>query len=158
MRHEDCAHCNGEDVPKKVHEAIEEFGWAATGVAPGEGYHPFVYTTGLTEMGKAEMIMIGLPIYTAHGILQDVIDAMHEGLELEPGKTYPNLIGGDYQLAVVEVLNPVNDDYPQSITHRYYEGCFQSYQLVWPDRHGKFPWDKGSKAVEEPVLGVWTGE
>jgi len=155
MTDHECIHCSGHDVEQVMSEKIAEHGWTATGVKSDRGHFPFVYTTGLTKLGQPELIMIGIPIQLGYGVIQDTIDAMHEGLVLEAGKTYPNLVSGDYELAVVEVIDPLNPEYPQSCTTIFYGETFRSYQLVWPDQKGRYPWDEGSQVSEQPVLGVW---
>jgi len=62
-------------------------------------------------------------------------------------------------VAFVEVLDPLGDEFPMSMVNRLY-GEVRALQLVWPDKHGRFPWhsDFEKRYVEkQPLLGVWRG-
>lgn len=48
---------------------IEKYGWLIQYVEADEGEPSFAYTVGLTGLGLAELHVVGLPVQTAHELL-----------------------------------------------------------------------------------------
>src|SRR5689334_18985943 len=63
------------DFTTELEALIREHGWAVQGVfdATSPGPSGWVYTIGLEDLGHAELMIVGLPLDTAHGLLNRVL-------------------------------------------------------------------------------------
>jgi hypothetical protein len=143
---------------------ISEHGWAIQAVrpraddpAPGP---PFAYTVGLSrpQFGHPELLMIGLPTDTAHTILNDLGEKVRRGERLHPGQRIKGLLRGGYEVELLAVDDAADPRAPLSVATRLYGhgGPVDALQVVWPDRHHRFPWDPGFDAgmrAMQPLLG-----
>ena len=104
---------------------------------------PFTYTVGLWRMADhPELIITGLPAETAKWVLDRAVQEIREGRAISPGTTVPGLIG-EYPAAAREVDAARLSEL--AFAADLYRGIvFRAVQVIWPDRTGKFPWDRGS--------------
>ena len=89
-------------------DLIREHGWAVQGVCNPRGSpgpSGWAYTIGLEDRDRPELLIVGLPMSTAHGLLNDVITEAVDGARRWPsvGDTIVGLAQGGYGLRVVEV-------------------------------------------------------
>jgi hypothetical protein len=127
-------------------DMIDRFGLALQYVFNGEDDHvpPFCYTIGLHELGHPELLVFGLDQGTSAKILNTVGARIRDGERLRDGDVLT--LAGESPLLVTartvpnpgEILFSANRHY-----HRPDEDSVPALQLVWPDAHGRFPWDTG---------------
>lgn len=147
------------DIDALVAEHIETHGWHATGVFPTEdsapNTPPFVYTAGLTEKDKPELIIFGLAARVGHSILATAVDRLLDD-DLSLGRA-SNLIEG-LDAYILNVKATHWSDYLSVAIRRSRTErptmLFRCWQIVWPDKDGKFPWESGYSMPEwlQPVL------
>jgi hypothetical protein len=148
------------DYERNVLRNVEKFGWHCTSVTPGEGETdspPFSYTVGLYQTyGASELVMFGLPGDIAHSILSIYASRLEEGRPISIDEPTHDLIDA-YSCVFVQVPRDRYNDYVFSALWFYAEVPFPLHQVVWPNRHGRFPWhpqvDLAFK-TEQPVLGA----
>lgn len=116
---------------------IKEHGWH--GQCSTRNGSPFNYSIGMTEKGLPELLVIGLPPEIGHAIIREAIDHMkdHAPADGEIDNEIANL---------PSVYREVPAD--QAAKHytcwveNYYRRPGRVMQIVWPDKAGKFPWEK----------------
>jgi hypothetical protein len=148
------------DYEQSVLRNVEKYGWHCTSVSPGEGQPdspPFSYTVGLYQTyGASELVLFGLPGDTAHSIFSIYANRLEEGRPISIDQPSYELIN-DYPCVFVQVPTECYNDYVYSALWFYAEVVFPLHQVVWPDRHGQFPWHPqvGREFLsEQPVLGM----
>ncbi|MEV5691989.1 DUF4262 domain-containing protein [Micromonospora globbae] len=135
---------------------IDEIGWSVTAVlpAPTEAGAPFAYTVGLTEHDVPELVIAGLDPHIAQALLNDLARRVHDRAErLTHGQRVTDLLVG-YDAVIVE--GPATEAlHPGAAYARYGADRVRLQQIVWPDKHGRFPWDDGYgyPAHVQPLLG-----
>lgn len=149
-------------VDQKARDAIKEHGWHDTAVFPTKedphGSPYFNYTAGLVEMNHPDLIIVGMPHKVAHHVLWVCFRRIRAGYRFTPD-TYATEVLEGLRVAVLEVLDPLNDVAPMTLTDRLY-GQVEGVQIVWPDAEDKFPWDEDfdeTFADQQPLLGIWRG-
>jgi len=148
-----------ELVLQEVRAKIDEFGWEVTGVFPTEsdrsGIVPFVYTVGLTDKGRPELIMLadadlgtlaaGLNLFAAL-----VVDA-----EEMPDVITGEDVEGLRSRCELRTLGPAGDiaqPYRPGLLRHIYPDA-QVTQVVWPDEQGLYPHQEGyDLAYRQPIL------
>lgn len=165
----DCWLCAGED-PARLDEYdritavhVKEHGWSVTAVAADHESPGWVYSVGMWHtMGTSEVSMFGLRVQDMHHWVNEV-GAL--GRSLRPGELIHGVLPGHPLM-----VRPVDDSWFPDLfgfaMDFYRHPPVPMVQLVWPDRHGVFPWEPGSRCrVEQPSLwlprddhppGVWT--
>lgn len=125
---------NEEQLFAAMRNHIETVGWAVTGVFDADP--PFAYTVGLTEKGRPELFMSGLDINVMALILNDI--AANENPVI--GDVLEGYVGNGYKLAVVAAdPKAAAVAVPRAM---YGRDKVRALQIVWPDKKGRFPWDK----------------
>ena len=148
-------------VDRKVLHDIETHGWSDMSIFPVESHPgmPWNYTVGVVESYQhPELCIVGMDHIQAHTILGSAIDLIKDGAKLEPN-TYVDRIIERFPMAVVEVEDILNHDYPLSMCSRLF-GLEPANQLVWPDMEGRFPWHEDFDEryrEQQPLLGTWFG-
>ena len=133
-----------DDQEKKFVLNIREHGWFRTNVFAEEGHAGFSYTTGFwCTLGFPEIIVFSLKSETAHAVLWDVFR------DVKAGKKPPTRKRTDVFGNMDGVLFSVSSEkYAEYLgwSRWFYGGDeFPCLQLVWPDTHGIFPWQKGAE-------------
>jgi hypothetical protein len=144
----------------KILRMIDEHGWAVVGVGGGncdcagcdggadDGIE-FSYTVGLSTLGFPEVITYGLPQRVAHDCLNRIGQLVSAGNPPRVGATVERVFHGvrGYLLAASDSsdLIVVDQIYPEVV----------AAQLIWPDRHGRFPWESGydRRRCPQPLIG-----
>ncbi len=145
---------------RKVLSNISKYGWHCTSVSGAKGTPSFAYTVGLYHsFGYPELLIIGLPPETAHGILSVAASAAAAGKPFDVDLPTDRLLQG-YSAVFVEVPPAEYYNYVLSSLW-YYEGnAFPLCQIVWPFEDGTFPWHPSVSPElrqSQPVLGVHAG-
>lgn len=134
---------------------IRTSGWAHTTIAEDKIGPGFSYTTGLwVTLGVPEIILFALQDTIAHQVLWDLFRDFEKGLRFEAGLPTSDIFGNS-QACLMPVAKTHYRDYLGRNRWFYGNDDFPCQQLIWPDRHGLFPWDEGvipSVAVDQPDL------
>jgi hypothetical protein len=139
------------DYVEHTRELIACHGWAVTGVQRDRTHPPWAYTVGLTESGKPELVVTGMPLVRAAQLLNDVAAHVLHADAPVPGEQVL-LIGGP-QVEIVEVAVPSAH---LLVAVELYGAGIRALQLVHADDHGHWPWEVEFRGVRggQPVLGV----
>lgn len=139
------------DYLEHVRELIACHGWAVQGVQRDRGRPPLAYTVGLTENGKPELVVTGLPLGRAMLLLNDVASHVLHAEAPLPGEQVP-LRGGPV-IEIVEVTEPAAH---MMVAAEFYGPSIRALQLVHADDRGHWPWEVGFRGGRggQPVLGV----
>lgn len=120
----------------------------------GEAATPFAYTVGLTGHDLPELVIAGLEPHLSYTLLNGLaVRVRYRAERLTHGQRVANLIA-DYDVAIVE--GPATEAlHPQTAYARYGADRVRLQQIVWPDEHGRFPWDDGYEynTHAQPLLG-----
>jgi hypothetical protein len=148
----------------KILRLIDEHGWAVVGVGGGgcdcagcdggtdEGTDDgteFSYTVGLSTLGFPEVITYGLPQLVAQACLNRIGQQVSAGKPPRVGTMVEHVFQGlrGYLLDASDTsdLVVVGQVYPEIV----------AAQLIWPDRHGRFPWEAGYDRwrCAQPLIG-----
>jgi len=144
----------------KILHLIDEHGWAVVGVG-GAGCDcagcdggaddgiQFSYTVGLSTLGFPEVITYGLPQSVGQACLNRIGQQVSAGKPPRVGAMVDRVFQGlrGYLLEVSDTsdLVVVGQVYPEII----------AAQLIWPDMHGRFPWQPGydHRRCPQPLIG-----
>jgi hypothetical protein len=134
-----------------VRGLITRFGWAVQGVERDKMHPPWAYTVGLTARRKPELVVTGMTLAEATGLLNDVAAHLMHAAAPAPGEQIP-LRGGPL-FEIVRVEQPAAH---LVMAVELYGTRLRALQLVHADDRGHWPWDVGYRGVRggQPVLGV----
>ena len=140
---------------RRQNELIDRYGWAVTVVFPTEDRPgaPFAYTIGLTAYHHPELIIAGLDARLSQQLLNDLATRFFQQAQrFTAGQRISDLLAG-YDAIIVEGP-PTDDLYPGHAIARYGKDRVRLQQVVWPDQHGRFPWEPGYaiNRQAQPVL------
>lgn len=139
-----------------IEEAVAQHGWAVQ-LIPGEGAEPpFAYTVGLFESyGHPEIITFGLALEVMKELLDACGDRVKRGEQLPVGTRFDGILDA-YPVALRQVRAAGSYERHVGYAGWFYGGwSFPLLQLVWPDREGRFPGDRGAPASlieRQPLL------
>jgi hypothetical protein len=132
-----------------IRDAVEEHGWFVALIPPGESADEpgFAYTVGLHQgFEHPELICLGLDLDMMHALLNACGERIAAGESLPVDVGVPGIIEDlDVRFRSVEAEQSYRDHVGYAI---WYNGGhdFPLLQLLWPDKKGKFPGDKGAAA------------
>jgi Domain of unknown function (DUF4262) len=149
----DCDHptATRDDYLDYMRTLVDRYGWAVQGVERDRIHPPWAYTVGLTPHGQPELVVTGMPIRKATGLLNGVAaHVLHASAPL-PGEQ-AQLRSGPF-VEIVSVATP--DAHLHTAIELYGRGV-RALQIVHADDRGHWPWDRGYRGVRggQPVLGV----
>jgi hypothetical protein len=153
-------------APWKIHDGMEEIvrsnvaehGCHVMMVEADEEGPGFAYSIGLTRThAQPEVICFGLRNEVTHSIINEVQDRMASGEQFKDGDRVSGLIEG-YVCALRRMDRACYREY-LGYARWFNEGDdFETLQIVWPDRQGRFPWDAGYAAPPAQQPATWTTE
>ncbi|WP_040517447.1 DUF4262 domain-containing protein [Gordonia neofelifaecis] len=149
--------CSGPDhLVDDALALIADGRWAITGVLGDAARSPMTYTTGLTEHGRPELVMTGLPPDLAGVLLEHAARSVIADRSFGPGSDVPARLRRPVRFRAVDVI----DSEPMRLTRIVYGRQFDAVQLVWPDDDGRYPWQPGYSIPTQvqPLLGVPVAE
>ena len=158
----------GEEIDRQI-EAIKADvvakvqgspGWMGVHVFPTEAPvqpYSFSYTIGLWPQ-HPEIIVVNLPQRIAKQVLGTLHDRVRAGETFEPDKLYAEVLR-NYDVAIQDVPPDAQADHfrwADWFHQEHGEWPFATVQMVWPDPHGKFPWEPGyeAEACPQPVFAT----
>jgi len=149
--------CDGaDDLVGDAIAQIVDGRWAVTGVLGDAAHPPLAYTTGLTEHGRPELLMTGLPPRLAGLLLDHAAQSVALDATFGPGSQVPARLRRPVSLRAIDVI----DAGPMRLTRVIFGQQFEAVQLVWPDDEGRYPWQRGYAipAQVQPLLGLPVAE
>ncbi|MCR6481714.1 DUF4262 domain-containing protein [Amycolatopsis sp. OK19-0408] len=150
-----CRQCENPDRPgylARLREGVAERGWLVQGV-DGEGVDPpWAYTIGLSEYGKPELVVTGLPVLVAAKLLNNLAAHSLQESPPTPGERIP-LRGGP----LIEAVPLAEPSAHLLFAAALYGEEISALQLVHADAQGRFPWSADHRGGQ-PVLGVRHGD
>lgn len=133
-----------------IERQVREGGWAVELISDGktELEPAFAYTVGLFRNFKhAELIVFGQQNEVMHFILNELGDRIRSGKPLSPGDRVADVLDG-YDVLIREVKAP--ESYREHVGYArwFHKGAhFPLYQVVWPDKQGRFPGEPGAAEI-----------
>jgi len=131
----------GDKSDEKLLGNIREYGWHVVMVPDDDVGPGFAYTVGThLRTLQPEILMMGLPMELAHGLLNGIAEYLMDGGTIVPEQRYPDfIVGRDV------IFRPIHET-----QYRDYLGCanwfyrplgrpFPAVQCFWPDSQGRFP-------------------
>jgi hypothetical protein len=139
------------DYHDHLRRLIDRFGWAVQGVER-EGLHPpWAYTVGLTRYRKPELVVTGMGLGRAAGVLNGVAAHLVHADPPEPG-TQVVLTDGP----LVEIVRVTVPWAHLKLAVEFYGRRIRALQLAHADKRGCWPWDSQYRGVRggQPILGT----
>jgi hypothetical protein len=129
---------------------IARYGWAVQGVERDRARPPWAYTMGLTVHGLPELVVTGLPLSRAAGLLNEVAAHVLHAAALTPGQQIE--LDGGPAIEIVKVAEPTAH---LELAIQLYGRRVRALQVVHSDDRGHWPWEVGYRGVRggQPVLG-----
>jgi len=147
-----CDHptATGDDYLGHLKALIRDCGWAVQGVEPDRIHSPYAYTVGLTKRGKPELVITGMRIPRAAGLLNDVAAHLLHAAAPEHGEQVQLVDGPLIEFVAVEVPSA-----HLLVACELYGPSVRALQIVHADDRGHWPWETGYRGVRggQPVLG-----
>lgn len=141
---------------RRTEQRIDRQGWAVLTVSPTDDtpHVPFAYTVGLTAHACPEIIIAGADSAVSEHLLNDLAKRVVKRADrFTTGQRISDLLDG-YDAVLVE--GPaVGALRPAAAYVRYGEERVMLQQVVWPDVHGRFPWEPGCilSPQAQPLIG-----
>lgn len=126
---------------EKTEANIRQYGVSIIGTTTDtpNGEVSMSYTIGLSDAGKSEILVFGLPHEAAVMFLNDAAKRLRKDtLPLD----VPVHDLGNFPMVFREVPAAMAVDYIIQANHRAGRDV-SVIQMVWPDPHGRFPWEPG---------------
>ena len=146
-------HTCGDD--DKLINDIEKFGFALILIEATNYLPSFGYTIGpYVKYNHPELVAFGLSTKTLHAILNIGGEMVKEGQVLKTKTRYSDFFeNGDVQFLAVDPRN-TRDYFGYAIWFNK-SAEFPSLQLIWTDRHGRYPWEENFEKeflLRQPLL------
>jgi hypothetical protein len=140
----------------QVNQLVDEHGWMVQAVYGEKPLDEWCYTVGLKHsFNHPELIIFGLPMQSAHFLLNDLAARIKNGQRFQPGDRLSGVMNAD--LALISVPREQYEEGYFAIARGFYGNYdFDALQVIWPDKKGLFPWDSGFDThfnETQPVLG-----
>ncbi len=146
-----------EDFMRRQSDMIDRVGWSVTLVhssGDDDRGSPYAYTVGLAAHGYPELLIAGLDPAVSQQLLNDLAARVYDRAErFRHGQRIGDLIAG-YDAAIIDG-EPTEHLHLGAAIARYGQEQVRVQQIVWPDPHGRFPWDDGYaySLQVQPILG-----
>lgn len=143
---------------RRIFDDVAKFGWHVVGIiVTGEGEIEYSFSVGLFQTyAHPEIVVFGLPMKVAHGVIATCVERIEQGAALHPGEVRIDILN-HHSAAILEVDKSYYSDYLGSAIGFYGETDFPALQVVWPDREDRFPWDPNCDmqyASSQTILSV----
>mgnify|MGYP000288625117 CR=1 FL=1 len=134
---------------------VQTHGWHVVMVPADEETPGWCFTVGLQHnFQHPEIVVFGLPLDTAHVLLNTAGAAIQAGREFAADVRYDDFHDG-YECAFQPVRSKWHEPFLGYACWFYGEQGFRALQLSWPDRDGALPWDTPADSqlrASQPLL------
>jgi Domain of unknown function (DUF4262) len=141
---------------RKLLSDVEQYGWHCLHIHDEDQLPFWSFTVGVVQTWQhPEFVVFGLRDTVAHDLLSQLVERVKAGETISPGRDYDDILEGSACrfVRVDPKWYPVFLGYAQW----FYEtkDGFPVLQLVWPDKHGRYPGDEDYAITDgsQPVLG-----
>jgi hypothetical protein len=131
---------------------IDARGFAIQCVLGDAEHLAFAYTIGLHLLDRPELLVFGPDPDTAYPMLGSIAAQVVDGRRLADGDVLDDTIAGR-PMRVMEVLDS-REHLLYAHVHARTAGPLPALQVIYPDIHGVWPWQPGSRIADVPLLGV----
>jgi hypothetical protein len=143
------------EAEKFIVDTIAKYGWQISTIE-SDGYSPsFAYTIGLTKTyNHPELIILGLSTKLMGELLNIAGALIKNGHNITLNKEYDDFLNG-YNCKFIKIHKDYYSDYLGYGIWFNNGKDFEAYQLVWPNKNGDFPWNKGDDEdldIRQPIL------
>jgi hypothetical protein len=143
------------DPERKVVTDVQRHGWHVIKVGPGGDTPGWAYTIGLFHtFGHPEIILFGLPLDTAHVLLNTAGAAIRAGKGFQPDVPYDDFLQG-YDCVLKATHAQWHKAFVGFAIWFYRPTDFPVLQLFWPDRDRVMPWEPAAspwQRAHQPLL------
>lgn len=152
-----------DPIERRCLENIESYHCHIWNVEGGEAPNlpaddGFSYSVGIyAKLRAPELIVFGQKPEWRSALINALVERIAQGERFESRRRYSGVLDG-YELSFHDVPHATYPEYA-GWDIWYYERffardpAFPLLQVVWPDLHGRFPWEPGySNAYKQPVL------
>jgi hypothetical protein len=130
-----------DEADQDLLNRIQKHGWAVIRVSGDDG-PDFAYSIGLyAKFGQPEIIILGLEPDTAHKLINDVGEAMERGTLVRAGETSDAFLD-NFPCTFRRVPPHQYRAYLGRALWYYRDRAFPVLQFIYPDRHGRWPWEE----------------
>lgn len=136
-----------EELDKQIEhgilEKVKQYGWQVS-IFASDGYNPgFAYTIGLVKTFQhPELFISGLSTDHMGELLNIAGDFIKGGGKIQLGSPYREFLE-NYDCQFIKVHHKYYSDYLGYCQWFNQGNDFDIYQLVWPNKQGNYPWNKG---------------
>jgi hypothetical protein len=145
---------NHQDIGlRRIDEAVGRSGVYLQFVPQPTPLETCWYTIGLTGHGHPELILFGLPPDNSRPVLHTLAGDVIAGRRTFTAGQHADDVLEGHQVQLVAVSEP---DRHLPVAAQYYaatDAAVEALQIVWPDRHHRWPWQPGTRVDDMPVLG-----
>jgi hypothetical protein len=153
-----------DDFWFRIEAALATEGYFITHVGGTRTTPSWAYTIGFLARGHPELVTIGLSPTSSHAFVHFAFQQLQLGDPLEEGREHRRVCWNDLPVSVVPLA--LDRFVPPSSLMSAWWGFYaarggelpaepRASQLVWPDMHGRLPWDPGfdeSLRIYQPLL------
>jgi hypothetical protein len=153
------------DGERKALADVQNHGWHVLKVFEDDEGPGFAYTVGLYHsFGHPELIVVGLAPDVGHAVLNIAGESIRRGTRYAHGTQSDGLLD-DYACSF-RTMPEAQYRYYLGWALWFYDGTpFPALQMVWPDQHGRWPWDANvdpeirerQPVIENQGDPPWTG-
>ena len=138
------------DYTEHMRQLIASYGWAVQGVERDGVHPPWAYTVGLSEYRRPELVITGMALSRATGVLNGMAAHLLHADPLEPGMQAQLRDG-----PLVEVVRVAVPWAHLNVAVELYGDRISAWQLVHADKQGNWPWDGRYRSPRggQPILG-----
>lgn len=146
-----------QQIYDNINLDIKQYGLSVMGVYPtkeDEGL-PFTYSIGLCVLDIPELLIVGLGPRQAQPIINSLYQQyIEELINWSKPCIIADCMGNGYSLAFLSVEDErCKKDYTIQVGQFFGSEDYQVMQVIFPDKHGKFPWDDDYDAEHMPDQG-----
>lgn len=141
---------------RQVLDDVEENGVHVVNVPETAGCPEHSYSVGLWHsFEQPEVIVFGLPSEIASELIEAIADEAAEGVEFATNSRHDGLLQA-YAVRFEAVPPRCHATHLPLACWAHETEQFPVLQIVWPDKHGRWPWEEGVREGfrdAQPVLG-----
>ena len=140
-----------QDWIDHLRETLAEECWVVISVQREKYRPPYSYSVGLTDHGKPEIVVTGLPKQRAADLLNGVAAHLVHAYPPPPGERVPLTDG-----PLIEIVRVAEPSAHLDLAVELCGPQLSALQLVYADDRGHWPWDRGFRGGRggQPVLGA----